>query len=163
MTRRVSRPLSLDLAHLAALPQHQCVIRHVCVEGWSAIVAWSGPRLADVVALAGLSPLAGYVFIESADQYYASWDLASALHPQTLLATHMNGAPLPARNGGGAGRTGGTSGSPGCDHKTGRQCRCSSWPMRLAPTGAMAVKHFGEAPQEFASAALRLAAVSLRR
>jgi len=95
----VSRPLSLDLADLAALPQHQCVIRHVCVEGWAAIVAWSGPRLADVVALAGLSPLAGYVFIESADQYYESWDLASALHPQTLLATHMNGAPLPARNG----------------------------------------------------------------
>lgn len=95
----VSRPLNLDLAALAALPQQQCVIRHVCVEGWSAIVAWSGPRLADVVALAGLSPLAGYVFIESADQYYESWDLASALHPQTLLATHMNGAPLPAANG----------------------------------------------------------------
>jgi DMSO/TMAO reductase YedYZ molybdopterin-dependent catalytic subunit len=99
VTGLVSRPLSLDLADLAALPQHRCVIRHVCVEGWSAIVAWSGPRLADVVALAGLSPLAGYVFIESADQYYESWDLASALHPQTLLATHMNGAPLPARNG----------------------------------------------------------------
>jgi len=95
----VSRPLQLDLAALAALPQHQCVIRHVCVEGWSAIVAWSGPRLADVVALAGPSPLAGYVFIESADTYYESWDLASALHPQTLLATHMNGAPLPAANG----------------------------------------------------------------
>lgn len=99
VTGLVSRPLSLDLAALAALPQHQCVIRHVCVEGWSAIVAWSGPRLADVVAQAGLSPLAGYVFIESADQYYETWDLASALHPQTLLATHMNGAPLPARNG----------------------------------------------------------------
>ncbi len=99
VTGLVSRPLNLDLAALAALPQHQCVIRHVCVEGWSAIVAWSGPRLADVVALAGFSPLAGYVFIESADQYYESWDLASALHPQTLLATHMNGAPLPAANG----------------------------------------------------------------
>ncbi len=95
----VSRPLQLDLTALAALPQHQCVIRHVCVEGWSAIVAWSGPRLADVLAQAGLSPLAGYLFITSADQYIESWDLASALHPQTLLATHMNGAPLPAANG----------------------------------------------------------------
>ncbi len=45
----VGQPLSLDLAALAALaalPQHQCVIRHVCVEGWAAIVAWSGVRLA---------------------------------------------------------------------------------------------------------------------
>ncbi|KEF41280.1 MAG: oxidoreductase [Cyanobium sp. CACIAM 14] len=95
----VQRPLRLDLAALAALPQRECVIRHVCVEGWAAIVAWSGPRLADVLALAGPSPLAGYLAIRSADQYFETWDLASALHPQTLLATHMNGAPLAAGNG----------------------------------------------------------------
>ena len=95
----VSRPQSLDLAALAALPQHTLVMRHVCVEGWSAIVAWSGVRLADVLSLAGISPLGGYVEISSADQYFSSWDRASALHPQTLLATGMNGAPLPAANG----------------------------------------------------------------
>jgi DMSO/TMAO reductase YedYZ molybdopterin-dependent catalytic subunit len=95
----VSRPLSLDLAALASLPQNESILRHVCVEGWSAIVAWSGVRLADVLAMAGLSNLGGYVFIESADTYYETWDIASALHPQTLLATHMNGAPLPAANG----------------------------------------------------------------
>jgi DMSO/TMAO reductase YedYZ molybdopterin-dependent catalytic subunit len=95
----VRRPLRLDLAALAALPQRECVIRHVCVEGWAAIVAWSGPRLADVLALAGPSPLGAYLAIRSADQYFETWDLASALHPQTLLATHMNGAPLPVANG----------------------------------------------------------------
>ncbi|MEA5389914.1 molybdopterin-dependent oxidoreductase [Cyanobium gracile UHCC 0139] len=95
----VSRPLQLDLAALAALPQQECIIRHVCVEGWAAIVAWSGPRLADVLALAGPSPLGAYLAIRSADQYFETWDLASALHPQTLLATHMNGAPLPVANG----------------------------------------------------------------
>lgn len=95
----VRRHLSLDLAALAALPQQECVIRHVCVEGWAAIVAWSGPRLADVLALAGPSPLGAYLAIRSADQYFETWDLASALHPQTLLATHMNGAPLPVANG----------------------------------------------------------------
>jgi DMSO/TMAO reductase YedYZ molybdopterin-dependent catalytic subunit len=95
----VGLPMSLDLGALAALPQHTCVMRHVCVEGWSAVVAWSGVRLADVLRLAQLSPLAGYVLIDSADSYFESWDLASALHPQTLLATHMNGAPLPAPNG----------------------------------------------------------------
>ena len=95
----VGRPLSLDLAALAALPQHELVMRHVCVEGWAAIVAWSGVRLADVLALAGISSLGGYLAIDSADQYFETWDIASALHPQTLLATSMNGAPLPAANG----------------------------------------------------------------
>ena len=95
----VSRPLSLDLAALAALPQHELVMRHVCVEGWAAIVAWSGVRLADVLSLAGISSLGGYLAIDSADQYFETWDIASALHPQTLLATSMNGAPLPPANG----------------------------------------------------------------
>jgi len=95
----VGRPLSLDLPALAALPQHELVMRHVCVEGWAAIVAWSGVRLADVLSLAGISSLGGYLAIDSADQYFETWDIASALHPQTLLATAMNGAPLPAANG----------------------------------------------------------------
>ncbi|MDM7937781.1 MAG: molybdopterin-dependent oxidoreductase [Cyanobium sp. CZS 48M] len=95
----VNRPLQLDLAALAALPQQCITMRHVCVEGWAAIVTWSGVRLADVLHLAGISPLGGYVEIESADQYFESWDRPSVLHPQTLLATAMNGAPLPVANG----------------------------------------------------------------
>ncbi|MFZ4566948.1 MAG: molybdopterin-dependent oxidoreductase [Prochlorococcaceae cyanobacterium] len=95
----VARPLQLDLTALAALPQRQCIIRHVCVEGWSAIVAWGGVRLADVLQLANVSRLGHYVTFDSADGYYESWDMASALHPQTLLVTHMNGDPLPAANG----------------------------------------------------------------
>lgn len=95
----VSRPLNLSLADLAALPQHDCVMRHVCVEGWAAIVAWSGVRLADVLDLAGISSLGGYLAIDSADQYFGTWDIVSARHPQTLLATRMNGAPLPVANG----------------------------------------------------------------
>ncbi|MCT0218698.1 molybdopterin-dependent oxidoreductase [Synechococcus sp. CS-1329] len=95
----VNRPLQLDLAALAALPQQSVTMRHVCVEGWAAIVTWSGVRLADVLNLAEISPLGGYVEIESADQYFESWDRASAIHPQTLLATAMNRAPLPVANG----------------------------------------------------------------
>lgn len=95
----VERPLQLNLEQLNLLPQREMVIRHVCVEGWAAIVAWGGVRLADVIGLAGISPLAGYVAFESADGYFETWDLRTALHPQTLLATAMNGAPLPAANG----------------------------------------------------------------
>ena len=95
----VAKPLELNLADLAALPQQECIIRHVCVEGWSAIVAWGGVRLADVLELAHVSNLGHYVYFDSADGYYESWDMASAMHPQTLLVTHMNGDPLPVQNG----------------------------------------------------------------
>ena len=40
-----------------------------------------------------------YVLFQSADKYTESWDLASSLHPQTLLAYQMNGESLPAENG----------------------------------------------------------------
>ena len=65
------------------------VIRHVCVEGWAAIVQWGGVRLYDLAKL--VQPKAGtrYVYFESANNYYESWDIASALHPQTLLAYHF--------------------------------------------------------------------------
>ena len=95
----VAKPLQLSLSELAGMPQRECIIRHVCVEGWSAIVAWGGVRLADVLQLANVSNLGHYVYFDSADGYYESWDIASALHPQTLLVTHMNGDPLPAQNG----------------------------------------------------------------
>jgi DMSO/TMAO reductase YedYZ molybdopterin-dependent catalytic subunit len=95
----VQQPQQLSLSTLGQLPQQEIVIRHVCVEGWAAIVAWGGVRLADVLRLAEVSPLAGYVAFESADGYFETWDLRTALHPQTLLATLMNGAPLPVANG----------------------------------------------------------------
>lgn len=94
----VQQPQQLSLSALDQFPQQEMVIRHVCVEGWAAIVVWGGVKLGDVLRLAGVSPLAGYVAFESADGYFETWDLRTALHPQTLLATKMNGAPLPAAN-----------------------------------------------------------------
>jgi DMSO/TMAO reductase YedYZ molybdopterin-dependent catalytic subunit len=40
-----------------------------------------------------------YVYFKSADGYYESWDIASALHPQTLMAYQKNGETLPVDNG----------------------------------------------------------------
>ena len=95
----VNKPLSLELASLQQMPLTSMVIRHVCVEGWAAIVQWGGIRLADLIQLAEPKADVRYVYFQSADGYYESWDLASALHPQTLLAYQMNGAPLPAQHG----------------------------------------------------------------
>ncbi len=95
----VNNPLVLKLADLQKLPLTTMTIRHVCVEGWAAIVQWGGVRLHDLVMLAQPQSKAKYVYFKSADGYYESWDLASALHPQTLMAYQRNGQPLSADNG----------------------------------------------------------------
>lgn len=95
----VGVPMQLSMADLQAMPLTSMVIRHVCVEGWAAIVQWGGVRLKDIAALVQPKPEARYVYFQSADDYYESWDLPSALHPQTLMAYEKNGAPLPAENG----------------------------------------------------------------
>ena len=74
-------------AMLAALPQADMVVRHVCVEGWDYIGEWSGPTLRSVLERVGADPRAKYVAFRTADDYPSSIDMATALHPQTLLAT----------------------------------------------------------------------------
>jgi len=91
----VARPLTLSLADLQRLPRTRTRVRHHCVEGWSAVASWDGVRLAEVARLAGVDPRARYVEFRSFEPgYYSSWDLPSALHPQTILAYGMDGAPL---------------------------------------------------------------------
>ncbi|HBC40828.1 MAG TPA: oxidoreductase [Pseudanabaena sp.] len=96
---QVNNTLSLSLKDLQKLPFTSMVIRHVCVEGWAAIVQWGGVRLRDLLAIAKPLPQSKYVYFYSADGYYESWDLDSVLHPQTLMAYQKNGQPLEPENG----------------------------------------------------------------
>ncbi|HLP91746.1 MAG TPA: molybdopterin-dependent oxidoreductase [Nostocaceae cyanobacterium] len=95
----VNNPLSLSIADIQNLPFTSMIIRHVCVEGWAAVVQWGGVRLREILALSQPRTNAKYVYFKSADGYYESWDLASAVHPQTLLAYQKNGVSLPVENG----------------------------------------------------------------
>jgi DMSO/TMAO reductase YedYZ molybdopterin-dependent catalytic subunit len=95
----VNKPLNLSMADIQALPLTSMIIRHICVEGWSAIVQWGGIRLREIVALAQPKANVKFAYFKSADGYYESWDIDSALHPQTLLAYQKNGEPLPVDNG----------------------------------------------------------------
>jgi len=96
----VARPMVLSLAELRRLPRARLRVRHHCVEGWTAVAAWEGVRLSDLARIAGADPRARYVEFRSFDSgYWSSWDLESALHPQTILAYAMDGAPLPVEHG----------------------------------------------------------------
>jgi DMSO/TMAO reductase YedYZ molybdopterin-dependent catalytic subunit len=72
---------------LQALPQRTMVIKHICVEGWSYIGGWTGVPLSTFLERVGADQRAKYVAFKTADDYPSSIDMATALHPQTLLAT----------------------------------------------------------------------------
>jgi DMSO/TMAO reductase YedYZ molybdopterin-dependent catalytic subunit len=99
VTGEVNNPMQFSLTELQNMPKRSMIIRHICVEGWAAVVQWGGVRLADLIALAQPKPGVKYVYFKSADGYYESWDLAASLHPQTLLAYEKNGEVLPIDNG----------------------------------------------------------------
>ena len=101
--------VSLNIRNLLASFQlHEQITRLVCVEGWSAIALWAGLRFDDLLGAYPPLTQAKWVRIESSvnlgpwgnpDPYYVSLDLLTARHPQTLLATHLNGKPLTVEHG----------------------------------------------------------------
>ena len=91
----VKTPLRLTLEQLSRLPQVTQRINHYCVEGWTAVTRFTGVRVSTLARLAGLKPDAGYVDFQSFDAgYHESWDLESAMHPQTLVAFAREGKYL---------------------------------------------------------------------
>jgi DMSO/TMAO reductase YedYZ molybdopterin-dependent catalytic subunit len=96
----VERPLALTLDELMRLPRVSYTVKHHCVEGWSAIASWHGVPVAAIVERCRPARAARFLTFTSFDAGYSNgWDLASALHPQTILAYGMNDAALPAAHG----------------------------------------------------------------
>jgi DMSO/TMAO reductase YedYZ molybdopterin-dependent catalytic subunit len=92
------RPWTVDQLH--ALPNQQSQItRHVCVEGWSMIGKWTGVPLSDFLKRIDADTRARYVAFQCADGYYGSIDMASALHPQTIMAFKLSDEILPRQYG----------------------------------------------------------------
>lgn len=86
------RPWSLD--QIYAFPEQEEIIKHICVEGWDYIGQWSGPNLRQFLTRIGADLTAKYVAFHGQDDYMESIDMASALHPQTILATKYAGEPI---------------------------------------------------------------------
>jgi DMSO/TMAO reductase YedYZ molybdopterin-dependent catalytic subunit len=101
--------VSLDILKLRnRFSVHEQVTRLVCVEGWSAVAWWAGLRFDDLMRAYPPKSQAKWARVESSvkldvsgnpDPYFVSIDLATARHPQTLLATHHNGQPLTVEHG----------------------------------------------------------------
>ncbi|MEP6643963.1 MAG: molybdopterin-dependent oxidoreductase [Acidobacteriaceae bacterium] len=99
VTGAVQKPGSFTLSQVQALPRYQQNTRHVCVEGWDVIGRFGGARLSDFLTLIGADTSARYLSVECADDYYETLDMATALHPQTLLCYDMYERPLTREHG----------------------------------------------------------------
>jgi DMSO/TMAO reductase YedYZ molybdopterin-dependent catalytic subunit len=93
------KPGDYTLAQIQALPLTRQNTRHVCVEGWDVIGRFGGAKLSDFLNMIGADTSARYLTVKCADDYYESLDMATALHPQTLLCYEMYDRPLTREHG----------------------------------------------------------------
>jgi len=97
----VERPVELSLVDLAKLGETEQVTMHHCIQGWSGVAQWSGVPMKTLIDLVRPKPGARTVVFYSFGEalyggaYYDTQTIENALKPQCLLATHMNGQPLP--------------------------------------------------------------------
>ncbi len=93
-----ARVLTLD--EIKSFPRRSMITEFRCIEGWSTINQWAGTRMSDIVAAFPPEQESRYVGMETSDRgYYVGLDMESTLHPQTLLAYELNGAPLTWQHG----------------------------------------------------------------
>ncbi len=88
---------NLTLEDTKRLPKTEMITRFCCIEGWSTITYWGGPRFADFTRkyFPRDRALPKYVYMATAEEdYYVGLDMKSAMHPQTLLAYEQNGVAL---------------------------------------------------------------------
>jgi DMSO/TMAO reductase YedYZ molybdopterin-dependent catalytic subunit len=100
---------TIPLRQVFQVPRIDLVTELKCVEGWSEVMHFGGVRFRDFITRFGLATRSGrppdpagnpqdlfrYVYLATPDEaYYVGLDMASALHPQTLLCDTMNGQPL---------------------------------------------------------------------
>lgn len=96
----VRQPLLLSLGDLMGMPRLTYTVKHHCVEGWTALATWHGVPVSAVVERCQPFPAARYIRFASFDSDYSNgWDLASAMHPQTILAYGMNDRALAPAHG----------------------------------------------------------------
>lgn len=100
--------LLLTIDDIKSLPRTEMTTELKCIEGWSVIVNWTGVRFSDFLQrympktsngsesdFSRPNEFMRYVSMITPDGgYYVGMDMPSMLHPQTLLAYEMNGAPL---------------------------------------------------------------------
>jgi methionine sulfoxide reductase catalytic subunit len=96
----VENPVELDLVQLRALPRHEQITQHFCIQGWSGVARWGGVSMQTILDLVKPLPAAKWVVFyslgEGADGgiYYDAHPIEQMRYHLTMLAYDMNGEPL---------------------------------------------------------------------
>jgi len=96
----VEHPVDLDLTQLRALPHHEQITQHFCIQGWSGIAKWGGVSMQTIMDLVEPRPDAKWVVFYSlgdgpdGGSYYDAHPIEQMGNHLTMLAYDMNGEPL---------------------------------------------------------------------
>ena len=96
----VENPVELSLAELRALPHHEQITQHFCIQGWSGVAKWGGVSMSTILDLVRPKPEAKWVVFYSLGDgpdkglYYDAHPIEQMRYELTMLAYDMNGAPL---------------------------------------------------------------------
>lgn len=96
----VDNPVDLSLAQLRALPYHEQITQHFCIQGWSGVAKWGGVSMQTILDLVHPQPAAKWVVFYSLGDgpdkgiYYDAHPIEQMRYRLTMLAYDMNGEPL---------------------------------------------------------------------
>ena len=97
----VENPVALSLADLDKLGHVEHITMHHCIQGWSGIAKWGGIPMKTLIDLVRPKPEARVVAFFSFGEalyggaYYDTQSIENVFKAECLIATQMNGRPLP--------------------------------------------------------------------
>lgn len=96
----VETPVQLNWQEFSALPKIETSSDFHCVTRWSRFDNhWKGVSVREILCRAHAKPDAAFVLVHAEQGYTANLPLADLDRDDVLLATHHDGAPLPADHG----------------------------------------------------------------
>lgn len=96
----VENPVDFSLDELKALPYHEQITQHFCIQGWSGVAKWGGVSMKTILDMVKPLPEAKWVVFYSmapgsdGGRYYDCHAIKQMDHHLTMLAYRMNDEPL---------------------------------------------------------------------
>ena len=96
----VENPVELSLDQLRALPHHEQITQHFCIQGWSGVAKWGGVSMQTILDTVRPASDAKWVIFYSfalgpeGGLYYDAQPIEQMSYHLTMLAYDMNDAPV---------------------------------------------------------------------
>lgn len=101
----VEHPMEFSLEDLMALPYHEQISQHFCIQAWSGVAKWGGVQMKTIMDIVKPLPEAKWAVFYSMGLgatggiYYNAHHIGQMDHHMTMLAYNMNDQQLPYMHG----------------------------------------------------------------